>query len=130
MHDTATPKGKQCRGYFLEIERRWNSPKQSWQGHYSCQSATKSVRNQNKLLDRYDCCSNQQIAEMKPKVSYYDSSSNCKDLISTSAIAKITASQLFGCTRYLNKKGHQFKQGGIWLFIRSMQKRLYQHQDT
>ncbi|WP_307257805.1 antA/AntB antirepressor family protein [Oikeobacillus pervagus] len=20
------PKGKQCRGYFLEIERRWNSP--------------------------------------------------------------------------------------------------------
>lgn len=21
-----TPKGKQCRGYFLEIERRWNSP--------------------------------------------------------------------------------------------------------
>ena len=57
----------------------------------------------------------QQIPEMKPKVSYYDVVLNCKDLISTSAIAKDYGKSAIWMNRYLHEKGVQFKQGDIWL---------------
>ena len=68
-----TPKGKQCRGYFLEIERRWNSPEAIMaRALQFANQQLNQVRNQNKLLEGTIAVQNQQIAEMKPKVSYYD----------------------------------------------------------
>ena len=100
-----TPKGKECRQYFLEIERRWNSPEA--------------------IMARALQFANQQIAEMKPKVSYYDVVLNCKDLISTSAIAKDYGKSAIWMNRYLNKKGIQFKQGGIWLLYQKYAEKGY-----
>ena len=59
---------------------------------------------------------NQQIAELKPKASYYDVVLNCKDLVSITEIAKDYGKS----GRWLNEKLHelgiQFKQGNkIWL---------------
>lgn len=47
-----TPKGKQCRQYFLEIERRWNSPEAIMARalQFANQQLTQ-VRNQNKVLE-------------------------------------------------------------------------------
>ena len=38
------------------------------------------------LLEQTTAVQKQQIAEMKPKASYYDVVLNCKDLISTSTV--------------------------------------------
>ena len=70
---------------------------------------------QNMALTETVAIQNQQITEMKPKVSYYDVVLNCKDLISTSAIAKDYGKSAIWMNRYLHEKGVQFKQGDIWL---------------
>jgi anti-repressor protein len=107
-----TPKGKQCRRYFLEIERRWNSPEAIMaRALQFANQQLNQVRNQNKLLEGTIAVQNQQIAEMKPKVSYYDVVLNCKDLISTSAIAKDYGKSAIWMNRYLNKKGIPSKPG-------------------
>ena len=62
---------------------------------------------------------NQQIVEMKPKVSYYDVVLNCKDLISTTAIAKDYGKSAIWLNKYLHGKKVQFKQGEIWLLYQT-----------
>ena len=57
----------------------------------------------------------QQIAELKPKASYYDIVLNCKDLVSTSVIAKDYGKSAVWLNGYLHDKGIQYKQGKIWL---------------
>ena len=51
-------------------------------------TALKEEREKNRLLEQTTAVQKQQIAEMKPKASYYDVVLNCKDLISTSTVAK------------------------------------------
>ena len=63
-----------------------------------------------------------QIAEMKPKVSYYDVVLNCKDLISTSAIAKDYSKSAIWMNRYLNKRAYSLNKVGSGFYIRSMEK--------
>lgn len=111
-----TPKGKQCRQYFLEIEKAWNSPEAIMAR--ALQFANRQLaqmKNHNKLLEGTIAVQKQQITEMKSKVSYYDVVLNCKDLISTSAIAKDYGKSAIWINRYLHEKGIQFKQGDIWL---------------
>jgi anti-repressor protein len=108
--------GKRYRQYFLELEKAWNSPEAIMAKalQYANQQLT-LVRHQNKLFEGTIAIQNQQITEMKPKVSYYDVVLNCKDLISTSAIAKDYGKSAIWMNRYLHEKGIQFKQGDIWL---------------
>ena len=78
-------------------------------------TALKEAREKNCLLEQTTAVQKQQIAEMKPKASYYDVVLNCKDLISTSAIAKDYGKSAIWMNRCLHEKGVQFKQGDIWL---------------
>lgn len=57
----------------------------------------------------------QQIAEMKPKASYYDLILNCKDLVSVTKIAKDYGQSAIWLNDKLHELGVQFKQGDIWL---------------
>lgn len=121
-----TQKGKECRQYFLEIERKWNSPEAIMARalQYASQQLA-IVRHQNELLESAIAVQNQQITEMKPKASYYDVVLNCKDLISTSAIAKDYGKSAIWMNRYLNDKGIQFKQGNIWLLYQKYAEKGY-----
>lgn len=121
-----TSKGKECRQYFLEIERKWNSPEAiiARALQYASQQLA-IVRHQNELLESAIAVQNQQITEMKPKASYYDVVLNCKDLISTSAIAKDYGKSAIWMNRYLNDKGIQFKQGNIWLLYQKYAEKGY-----
>lgn len=121
-----TPKGKECRRYFIEIEKRWNSPEAIMARalQFANQQLTE-IRHQNKLLEGTVAIQNQQITEMKPKASYYDVVLNCKDLISTSAIAKDYGKSAIWMNRYLHKKGIQFKQGDIWLLYQKYAEKGY-----
>lgn len=119
-----TPKGKECRQYFLEIERRWNSPEAIMaRALQIANQQLTQVRKQNKVLEGTVAVQNQQIAEMKPKVSYYDVVLNCKDLISTSAIAKDYGKSAIWMNRYLNKKASNLNKVASGFYIRSMQKK-------
>lgn len=51
-------------------------------------TALKEERERNKTLAQTIAVQNQQIAELKPKASYYDIILNCKDLVPITVIAK------------------------------------------
>ncbi len=108
--------GRQFRQYFIKVEESWNSPEAVMAR--ALQFANQQialVKHQNAELSCTIAVQNQQITEMKPKASYYDVVLNCKDLISTSAIAKDYGKSAIWMNRYLHEKGVQFKQGDIWL---------------
>ncbi|MDY2955812.1 MAG: phage antirepressor KilAC domain-containing protein [Enterococcus cecorum] len=88
-------------------------------------TALKKEREKSRQLEETLAIQNQQITEMKPKASYYDVVLNCKDLISTSAIAKDYGKSAIWMNRYLHEKGIQFKQGDIWLLYQKYAEKGY-----
>ncbi len=79
----------------------------------------KAEREKRKSLEGTVAVQNQQIAEMQPKVSYYDLILQCPDLMPITTIAKDYGWSAKRLNAYLHEQGIQFKQSGIWL--------LYQH---
>lgn len=79
----------------------------------------KLEREKAKELQLTVAVKNQQIAEMRPKVTYYDAVLQCKDAIPISIIAKDYGWSASQMNQYLHDKKVQYKQGDIWL--------LYQH---
>jgi len=93
-------------------------------------TALKEEREKNRLLEQTTAVQKQQIAEMKPKASYYDVVLNCKDLISTSTVAKDYGKSAIWMNRYLHEKGVQFKQGDIWLLYQKYAEKGYTNTKT
>lgn len=118
--------GKKFRQYFIQVEEAWNSPEAVMARalQFANQQLT-LLKHQNMELTDTIAVQNQQILEMKPKVSYYDVVLNCKDLISTSAIAKDYGKSAIWMNRYLHEKGVQFKQGDIWLLYQKYAQKGY-----
>jgi len=108
------------------VEEAWNSPEAVMAR--ALQFANQQLallKHQNMELTGTIAVQNQQILEMQPKVSYYDVVLNCKDLISTSAIAKDYGKSAIWMNRYLHEKGVQFKQGDIWLLYQKYAQKGY-----
>lgn len=79
-------------------------------------TALKEERERTKALTATVAVQSQQIAEMKPKVSYYDIVLQCRDVLPISVIAKDYGWSANKMNKYLHSKGVQFKQGNkIWL---------------
>lgn len=78
-------------------------------------TALKEEREKNENLLNTIAVQNQQIAELKPKASYYDIVLQCKDVLPISVIAKDYGWSAKKMNKYLHNKGIQFKQGDIWL---------------
>lgn len=121
-----TETGRKFRQYFIKVEEAWNSPEAVMA------RALQFANNQLTLMQKKNAeligtvaIQNQQITEMKPKASYYDVVLNCKDLISTSAIAKDYGKSAIWMNRYLHEKGVQFKQGDIWLLYQKYAEKGY-----
>ena len=75
----------------------------------------KKEREEKAQLKETVAVQNQQITEMTPKAGYYDVVLNCKDVISTTEIAKDYGWSAKKMNAYLHEKKIQFKQGKIWL---------------
>lgn len=75
----------------------------------------KAEREAKKQLETTVAVQTQQISELQPKASYYDVILNCKDLVSTTEIAKDYGKSAKWLNALLHDLGVQFKQGGIWL---------------
>ncbi len=118
--------GRKFRQYFIQVEDAWNSPEAVMARALKFANQQLALlRHQNMELTDTIAVQNQQILEMKPKVSYYDVVLNCKDLISTSAIAKDYGKSAIWMNRYLHEKGVQFKQSDIWLLYQKYAQKGY-----
>lgn len=77
--------------------------------------ALKAEREKRIALEEAVAVQAQQIAEMKPKASYYDVVLKCKDAVNISVIAKDYGWSAQRMNEYLHQKGVQYKQADIWL---------------
>lgn len=118
--------GRQFRQYFIKVEESWNSPEAVMARALQFANQQLSLmKHQNaELLDTV-AVQNQQITEMKPKVSYYDVVLNCKDLVAISVIAKDYGWSANRMNRYLSDNGVQYRQGKIWLLYQKYAEKGY-----
>ena len=124
-----TEKGKVFRQYFIEVEKAWNSPEMVMTRALKiAQCQLDSVKAINLQLETTVKVQEQQISELQPKANYYDIVLNCKDLVSTSVIAKDFGKSAIWLNQYLHDKGIQYKQGGkngIWLLYQKYAEQGY-----
>lgn len=78
-------------------------------------TALKEERERRMELEEVAAVQKQQIAEMKPKATYYDVVLRCKDAVNISVIAKDYGWSAQKMNEYLHQKRVQFKQSDIWL---------------
>lgn len=117
-------KGKQARQYFLELERKWNSPEMVIKrAHEYLEQRVKALTTDNLVLT-------QQVNELQPKASYYDMVLQNKSLLSVSKIAKDYGMSARAMNKKLHDLGVQFKQGDIWLMYAKYQDKGYTQTTT
>ena len=119
-----TEKGKQARQYFIQIEKDYNSPEKIMaRALQIAEKELSKLRLENKVQE-------QQIAELKPKASYYDLVLQCKDLLSMTEIAKDYGMSAKGMNKLLHDLGVQYKQSGIWFLYSKYQSNGYTQTKT
>lgn len=117
-------KGRQARQYFLDLERKWNSPEMVIKrAHEFLERKVASLTTDNLVLI-------QQNSELQPKASYYDMVLQNKSLLSVSKIAKDYGMSATAMNRKLNELGVQYKQGDIWLLYAKYQDKGYTQTST
>lgn len=88
-------------------------------------ATVREVNEKNRQLQQTVAVQNQQITEMKPKVTYYDIVLQCPDTIAISVIAKDYGKSAKWMNNYLNTKGIQYKQGDVWLLYQKYAEKGY-----
>lgn len=112
-------RGKQARQYFIEIEKRWNSPEMIMKRALEYADAQiQKLTTSNLVLE-------QRVNELQPKATYYDLILQNKSLISISVIAKDYGMGAQTMNKLLHKLGVQYKQGEIWLLYAKYQDKGY-----
>ena len=92
--------------------------------------ALKAEREKRLALTAQVAMQSQQIAEMQPKVSYYDLVLSCPDALPITILAKDygwTAQQM---NRFLHDQGVQYKLQKTWLLYARYQDKGYTHSET
>lgn len=119
-----TEKGKQCRQYFIQLEKDWNSPEK-------VMARALKIADQKILqLQGENAIQKQLICEMKPKADYVDYILKNPGLVTINQIAKdygISGRKLNGM---LHDSGIQYKQGDQWLLYARYQDRGYTQSET
>lgn len=96
-----TELGKEYRKYFLELERKWNDPKEVVKRGYAIlQNENKQLKIENEVL--------------KPKAERYDRYLSNKGLITITEIAKEYGMSGRKLNKFLNDKGIIYKKGDKW----------------
>ena len=83
--------------------------------------ALKAEREARKALEVENKIKDQQIAELKPKASYYDLILQCSGLLSVTEIAKDYGLSAKALNKMLHDLGIQFSQSGVWFLYSKYQ---------
>ena len=114
-----TDKGKQARQYFIQVEKDYNSPEKIMaRALQIAQQKLSTLRLENAIKD-------QQIAELKPKATYYDLVLQCNSLLSVTEIAKDYGMSATKFNKVLKDLGVQYKQSGVWFLYAKYQDKGY-----
>ena len=108
--------GKKCREYFLETERRWNSPESVMARAYEfAQKQLASLRGDYVALAETVDEQKGQIALLEPKAEYCDKVLSTTNGMTITAIAKEFGWSGKRMNQFLKDQGIQYKQGSLWL---------------
>jgi len=110
-------KGKQARQYFIEVEKKWNSPEMI------VQRAMEIQKKKVELLESEN-------AELKPKATYHDLVLQSNTLLTTTQVAKDLGIGAPTLNKKLNELGVQYKKGHRWYLYHKHQDKDYAHSKT
>ncbi|MDT2208399.1 phage antirepressor KilAC domain-containing protein, partial [Paenibacillus larvae] len=113
-----------ARQYFLDLERKWNSPEMVIKRAHEYLEQKVAALTTDKLV------LTQQVNELQPKASYYDTVLQNKSLLSVTKIAKDYGMSAKALNQKLHELGVQFKQGDIWLLYAKYQDKGYTQTTT
>lgn len=107
-----TELGKKYRKYFLELERKWNDPKEVVKRGYAIlQNKNKQLKIENGIL--------------KPKADKYDRYLSNKGLITITEIAKEYGMSGRELNKFLHEKGVIYKRGSKWFIYQKYANERY-----
>ncbi len=108
--------GKRCREYFLDIEKKWNSPEAVIaRALLIANHQLQLVKGENTKLLEENTEQAEKIKSMLPKASYYDYVLNAEGLMPISTIAKDYGKSAVWLNKWLHEQGIQYRQGKVWL---------------
>lgn len=110
-------KGKQARQYFIEVEKRWNSPEMI------VQRAMEIQQRKVKMLESEN-------AELKPKATYHDLVLQSNTLLTTTQVAKDLGIGAPTLNKKLHELGVQYKKGHRWYLYHKYQDKGYTQSKT
>src|SRR5699024_10234175 len=110
-------KGKQARQYFIEVEKKWNSPEMI------VQRAMEIQKKKVELLESEN-------AELKPKATYHDLVLQSNTLLTATQIAKDLGIGAPTLNKKLNELGVQYKKGHRWYLYHKYQDKGYTQSKT
>lgn len=117
-------KGKQARQYFIEVEKRWNSPEMIIKrAHELLEQKVAALTTSNLMLE-------QQNKELKPKADYVDRILKSKSLVTIGQIAKDYGMSAQAMNKILHDLGVQYKSSGQWLLYSKHHDKGYTHSET
>ena len=105
-----TREGMECRQYFIDLERAWNSPENILQ--CALQIAGRKIeelQSQNRILAAANHRKEQTIQELKPKTEYLDTILHATNLVLTTQIAKDYGMSIGTWRGRRNRNGKRFR---------------------
>lgn len=110
-----TPEGRECRQYFIDLEKAWNTPEQIMaRALKMADRSIESLKERCKFLGGQVEEQQKVIEELQPKATYYDLILQCPDLVSATEIAKDYGMSATKFNRLLHDLKIRFKQSGVW----------------
>lgn len=108
--------GKKYRKYFIELEKKWNSPEAVIERGYNfLKNENFELRLKVDKTEEKLGIAEQQVKEAQPKVTYYDRVLKSPNVVTTSVIAKDYGLSAKALNKELHELGVQYKQAETWL---------------
>lgn len=110
-------RGRQARQYFIEVEKKWNSPEMIIQ---------RAMQIQQRKIEQLEA----EREELLPKATYHDIVLQSKSLVSTTQIAKDFGMGAPTLNKILHELGIQYKKGHRWYLYYEYQDKGYAQSKT
>lgn len=133
-----TEKGKMARQYFIDLEKKWNSPealmaralKMADKKITELESKMKKEREEKQSLQLTNKKQEQIIGELKPKADYVDKILQNKGLVTITQIAKDYGMSGQTMNNLLHELDVQYNQSDQWLLYAKYHNKGYTHSKT